>query len=434
MAQGAEQGADLRLVVEPNQSASRALSIDTLRGFIVLTMIFVDDLGLASTHVVPAWMRHYEGPGGMYFADVVLPAFLFIVGMSVPFALQARIDKSEPRWRTLLHIGERTASLLLLGVIIVNGLADSEKMGWSAKLWSVLTRLSAILAFSAIKVPRRWKESQTHSRVISRLSTGLRVVGLSALVMLALAFRGRDGHRIVSLSPFSVHTEWWGILGQIGWAYLTASVVYLVVGSRRPALLVTTALLYGLYVADKKGLVGFLGLSRYLEVGEMLGSQSAIAVLGVVLSTSVWRKNTIASVAQSARFALLLVVVCALAALAFQGAYGVSKDDATPSWALWSSSIMVALWLLFYLRSDARAGDAQASRIVTALSIAGQNVLLAYLLRDFIASLLPFLHFEGVYQTFASGLAAALVRSLAWAIAIVLASNGLNRLGFHVKL
>ncbi len=410
----------------------RALSVDALRGFVLFTMLFVDDLGRASKHVVPAWMRHYEGASGMYFADVVLPAFLFMVGMSVPFALQGRVEKGEPLGKTLLHVGERTASLLLLGVIIVNGLADSEMMGWSAELWSVLTTLSAILAFSAIKISRR--STPTRARLVSRLSTALRVVGLGALAALVFAFRGHDGHRIVSFSPFSIHAEWWGILGQIGWAYLTASLVYLVVRGRQAALLVTTALLYCLYVADKKGLLGSFTLSPYLEVGESMGSQSAIAVLGLAVSTTVWQKSNEPTVAQNVRFALGLVAACGAAACAFQAKYVVSKDNATPPWALWSSSIMVALWLAFYLQSDARAAEVKASRAMTALATAGQNVLLAYLLRDWVVALLPFLHVDALYQSLASGLPQALFRSVAWSFAIVFASTGLNRLGFLVKL
>jgi hypothetical protein len=57
-------------------------------------MIFVDDLAGAG-EIVPDWMVHFSDRhpkgSGMTFVDLVFPAFLFLVGMSVPFALGARI-------------------------------------------------------------------------------------------------------------------------------------------------------------------------------------------------------------------------------------------------------------------------------------------------------------------------------------------------------
>lgn len=69
----------------------RIVSVDTLRGLTILLMIFVNDLGPAA----PAWMHHIQPPGadGMTLADVVFPAFLFIVGLSIP------LRSSRGAWR-----------------------------------------------------------------------------------------------------------------------------------------------------------------------------------------------------------------------------------------------------------------------------------------------------------------------------------------------
>src|ERR1700716_3243233 len=62
-------------------------------------MIFVNDLAGAGK-IVPDWMVHFSdrhrGGSGMTFVDLVVRAFLFIVGMSVPFALGGRMAKGEP--------------------------------------------------------------------------------------------------------------------------------------------------------------------------------------------------------------------------------------------------------------------------------------------------------------------------------------------------
>ena len=69
---------------------ARIASIDALRGFVMFTMIFVNDLAGAPKKVVPDWMVHFSDRhkhgSGMTFVDLVFPGFLFIVGMSIPIA------------------------------------------------------------------------------------------------------------------------------------------------------------------------------------------------------------------------------------------------------------------------------------------------------------------------------------------------------------
>src|SRR5215475_3188421 len=73
----------------------RVASIDALRGLVMFTMIFVNDIAGAPKEIVPAWMKHFHGKSGMTFVDLVFPAFLFIVGMSIPFGLGARLGRGE---------------------------------------------------------------------------------------------------------------------------------------------------------------------------------------------------------------------------------------------------------------------------------------------------------------------------------------------------
>src|SRR5262245_52206848 len=117
----------------------RVGSIDAFRALVMLTMIFVNDIAGVPKSIVPWWMRHFEPRGnGMTFVDLVFPGFLFIVGMSVPFALGSRLSKGEPLWKTLIHIITRTLSLLSIGILMVNETPDSAKMGWSGALWCSL--------------------------------------------------------------------------------------------------------------------------------------------------------------------------------------------------------------------------------------------------------------------------------------------------------
>src|SRR5215471_13820055 len=129
----------------PNQTAAtrplRVTSIDALRGFVMFMMIFVNDLAGAGK-IVPDWMvhfsdRHHRGESGMTFVDLVFPAFLFIVGMSIPLALGARRSKGEPVWKTIGHILVRTISLLAIGILMVHETPDTAALGWSGNWWTV---------------------------------------------------------------------------------------------------------------------------------------------------------------------------------------------------------------------------------------------------------------------------------------------------------
>ena len=79
----------------------RMLSLDALRGLTIAFMIMVNNNGSDQ-----AWwfMKHAEW-NGLTPTDLVFPTFLFVVGVSIVFAFEARIAKGETRthlgWQTL---------------------------------------------------------------------------------------------------------------------------------------------------------------------------------------------------------------------------------------------------------------------------------------------------------------------------------------------
>ena len=393
-------------------------------------MIFVNDLSGAGK-IVPDWMvhfsdRHRDG-SGMTFVDLVFPAFLFLVGMSVPLALGGRRAQGQPLWRTLGHVGIRTLSLLFIGILMVHETPDTAALGWSGDWWCVLMYLSAIAAFCSI-APR-------HSAPVSRwnawriVSFCVRLAGLAALIWLAFAFRGAKGQRIITLAPFSLNTEWYGILGLIGWAYLVTCIVFLVFRGHRAAILGCMALLMCLFVADKKGVFEGVWLSKIVGIGETLGSQGAIAAGGLLLGSMLTAADMTALKART-RFTFWFVAGCAAAALLLNRAYGISKNNATPSWCFWACAITAALWYVFYLISDVRP----VKIISRPLALAGQNVLLAYLISEMLPGLLDALRLGEGYGHLAANLPSAVVRSALCGVLILLVSTSLNRIGFRLKL
>src|SRR5580693_517223 len=145
---------------EADPRPARVTSIDAARGLVMFTMIFVNDIAGVSNKIVPAWMRHFKGRSGMTFVDMVFPAFLFIVGMSIPSALGGRLRAGEPTWKTLLHVVTRTLSLLLIGILMVNDETPGRDMaGLSPDVWAVLMFLCAIFAFCSVSPPARTEPS-----------------------------------------------------------------------------------------------------------------------------------------------------------------------------------------------------------------------------------------------------------------------------------
>ncbi|MGE5295749.1 MAG: DUF5009 domain-containing protein, partial [Solirubrobacterales bacterium] len=410
--------------------SSRITSIDAARGLVMFTMICVNDIAGASTEIVPAWMRHFRGEDGMTFVDLVFPAFLFIVGMSVPFALGGRIARGEPLWKCLGHVLTRTLALLFIGVAMVSGSPDSKELGWSASLWSALMYLSVILWSGSISPMRGSEPSADRERVSQIISTILRVVGFACLVGLIFAYRGEGGRRIVTLSPFSINTEWWGILGLIGWAYLASAIVFLVFRSRSTALLACMTLLFCLYPAGKAGIFDNLAISRYVGIDGMIGSHGGIAVAGMLLA-SVLVNPDMRGNRSRIRFTLLFILGCSVGAILVDGLYGINKNAATPAWCLWACAITAFVWLILHLLSETRVG----SWLTNPFSVAGRNVFLAYLLSNLLWPVLDVLGLSDWYGGLAGPtLANAVARSAGVAVVILSVSVGLNRLGFRLKL
>ena len=91
----------------PNE---RDLSLDAFRGLTVMLMIIVNIQG--NGDAAYAALKHAEWHG-LTFADLVFPWFLFIVGLSIPLALD-RVASRSP-WPAVLR---RSLILFVLGVIL----------------------------------------------------------------------------------------------------------------------------------------------------------------------------------------------------------------------------------------------------------------------------------------------------------------------------
>jgi predicted acyltransferase len=116
----------------------RWAALDELRGVAVVAMVLAPLLIFAS---VPIWVKHASS--GLYLADLVLPVFLFSMGVAyrISFERRRRVETAEQLLRSYLL---RYGMLMLFGLL--GEIVVYQEMRWR---WSVLEGigLAGILVF-----------------------------------------------------------------------------------------------------------------------------------------------------------------------------------------------------------------------------------------------------------------------------------------------
>jgi predicted acyltransferase len=135
---------------------SRVLSIDALRGFDMFWIIgggtlfesLVEVWDHPITRTIQTQLTHVEWEG-FRFEDLIFPTFIFVVGAVLPFSISRRLEQGHSPAGILLRIIQRTAVLLLLGLIL-NGLL---RFDWATMRWpGVLQRIALCYFFVALFV------------------------------------------------------------------------------------------------------------------------------------------------------------------------------------------------------------------------------------------------------------------------------------------
>ena len=122
----------------------RYASVDILRGFTVAIMILVNNPG--SWSYVHPWLEHAEW-NGCRMADFVFPFFLFIVGLSIVFALSKPLDSGANKSKLALKCIKRGVVLFGLGFLL-NILFDFDFT--SVRIPGVLQRIGIVFAITAV--------------------------------------------------------------------------------------------------------------------------------------------------------------------------------------------------------------------------------------------------------------------------------------------
>lgn len=401
-------------MIHSTLSTSRARSIDVFRGIVIFTMVFVNELsGIID---IPLWMKHLPADAdGMTFVDLVFPAFLFIVGMSIPFAVQARADKGDSVLTIFQHLVLRSLGLLVIGVFMVNAEYGHNEMAMkiSISLWTFTMYIAVLLIFSHYS-----------KRLSSALAIAAKLLGVTILATLWWLYQGSES---TGMTP-----QWWGILGLIGWAYLIAGVLFLLIrqfstNKHQLNLLIAAALaLIALFYGLNQLALTERPILPWLIDNNRNHTHAAIVLAGIILSQLMY--SPILAAHKSLNYFAFSTIAALLAFGSWQLS-PISKIWATPSWALFSILFCCFIFGAIYWLVDIK----QRSTWASFFEPAAQNPLLVYILPYILLSLFGVFGFSLRPDIFNSGIP-GIIWSLGFACTIMAMGALLTRVGLRVKL
>jgi len=313
--------------IKENLYNQRIISIDALRGITIFVMIFVNEL--ASVKNVPQWMKHMPADAdAMTFVDLVFPSFLFIVGMSVPFAFNARLIKGDSVRIIWTHTLKRALALIIIGVFMVNA-----EYGYDASKMIITPAFWGLLAY-AMPIPI-WNKYPKDFPVWLKYT--LQYGGM--LVLIALYFLYVQDTGEIGMTP-----KWWGILGLIGWAYLFTVLYYWLVSGKLWAMILFLIICV---IANSINLTEGLEIRQNFWFNFIAGhlTHASVVTAGVIISLLFFDRKVTPKINWAViGFAILFFVT----AYFLRPYYGISKIKGTPSWTMFSAAICTVLFYFLY--------------------------------------------------------------------------------------
>jgi predicted acyltransferase len=377
----------------------------------MVLMIFVNDLW--SLKNIPGWLEHVApGVDGIGLADVVFPAFLFIVGLSLPYAIDYRRKKGDSEGQLVMHVATRTIALLVMGVFLVNGeTINAPAMGIPKFLWYPLSCLSFILIWNVY--PKTAKKTLVYAA---------KAVGIITLVTLAFLYRGGEGGS-ERFAP-----QWWGILGLIGWAYLASGLITVFSKNNFYAVLAGWSLFSVLSMVAKAGALPNNAFLTTIPDAIRGGTLTALT-LGGVLTSLIFQhyQKKKDNTGLTLVFLLFSAVLVALSVIT-RPYWKLAKLGATPAWLFLCSAFTILAFLAIYWLADVK----RKAHWFNVIKPAGTDTLLCYLIPYFIYAIITAtsLYLPDVFLTGGVGL----LKSLLFAVFCVFITGWLNRAGIKLKL
>jgi heparan-alpha-glucosaminide N-acetyltransferase len=393
------------------EKPQRLLSIDVFRAITMFLMIFVNDLDPIRN--VPEWIKHVgENTDGLGFADTIFPAFLFIVGLSIPIAIRNRMQRGDSTGKIAWYIAGRSFALLVMGFFQVN---LEVYNGHLAVLPKPIWEIAITVSFFAI-----WLDFPKTMSTVRRRT--IQASGVLLLVAMALLYRAGTETIHIPLNP-----GWWGILGLIGWSYLICAGIFLLSRGKLWIQVLATLFFLAFNIAVHAHLLGFLsGIHQYFWiVGN--GSMPTLTMGGIVIAVMYLqtRREKVAS------FGWLLIpigVLTILLGFLLRSIGGISKIHDTPAWVLICMGISILFFDAMIYLIDVRGKQNWFQTIKPA----GTSTLTCYLVPYLLYSFYGLFHFQ--FPTLLNEGVGGLLKSLATAFVVVWITGWLERRRLRLKV
>lgn len=382
---------------------TRIATIDVFRAITMFLMLFVNDI--PGIKQIPHWLLHAKMDEDMLgFSDIIFPCFLFVMGMSVPFAILKRQEKGKSFWGTLRHVLERTLALIVMGLFTVNlGSYDGEATGLPYAWYSILLVVSFFLTWNL------YPKSEGVSRYLFK---GMKWGGVLLMLGLFLMYEGKNG---AVFAP-----KWWGILGLIGWTYLVTAIVFLIARIR----LVWMACAWVLFLALSVLSHGTLDLSFLPSdmVHHALGVSGAFA--SVLLIHWGNKEKPFKFVGTMIGLGMLMLIFF----FASHPHWIISKIQATPTWLFVCNAISFFMVGIFYFLVDVK----NKANWFAIIKPAGTVTLTCYMIPYAWYAVQRLLAFH--YPAFLCTGVPGLCRSLLFSLVVVWIAGWLMKVNIRLKI
>ncbi len=391
-------------------TSGRVVSIDIFRGMTMAVMIFVNDL--ASVHGLSKWTYHMPANvDAMTYVDMVFPAFLFIVGMSLPLAVRQRLKRNPSTAGLWLHVSLRSAALVAIGLILANvEHCDRARMHLSPYLWALLGLAGAILFWNV------------YTGLSSKVVLMLRLAGAALLVFVFAIFR-----RAVPGGQAWIDFSYPEILGLIGLTYFAVCLLYIPTRRWRlaPLMWMIALVAYNSFCCAHWIRVDHVPLYLW-PFGN--GAMASLVMAGIVMSLIFLDDGRIGGPARKIGLGLGMAIVT-FAAGWFLRPLGISKIRATPTWALWTVAACCVLFTALYWLCDVK----KHTNWAWLLRPAGSNTLLTYLIPDIYYFLVALTGTAYVQEHWNEGWP-GVIRAAAFTVAMLLIAHSATRARLRMQL
>ena len=403
----------------------RAGSIDLLRGMAVLMMTFSGNLPLGD--LLPAWMYHAQEPppmhefdptvAGITWVDVVFPFFLFCMGAVIPFVVPAKLNQEGLRL-TLLQSVYRFIKMLLFAIVVWSFHPwRCTQLGWGAPWVGLLTYIGFFAAF--VKPPNRSKEDAFKINMVGYI--------ILAFAMFVLVYNGKYIHPsvndpiirllantyLVGIALWIASRHSWSVRVGFGLVVMSLYLGGKVNGSwvqeiyewSSPFMMFQVSALQYLLVFIPGSIAGdILSKGGFEQQGVRRAIISGLATMTITISTLVgllFRQDYAIEMSFLINFGVLIGVflltrsninqserqILALGAILLLAGYlvepfqeGIKKDNATLSYFLITSGL-ATFWIWTF---ESQPIEWRRIRILRAISLTGQNSLMAYAMAGFL--------------------------------------------------